>query len=77
MTNKNMYCYDIWEGLFVNNFAINTTNNRMTIHIIFVPGIFLGPTQVAFGYGGSSSSLKSYGHYTKVSGSMSDGKYFL
>lgn len=32
-----------------------------------------GPTQVAFGYGGSSSSLKSYGHYTKVSGSMSDG----
>ncbi|XP_049403786.1 uncharacterized protein LOC125867361 isoform X1 [Solanum stenotomum] len=32
-----------------------------------------GPTQVAFGYGGSSSSLKSYGHYNKVSGSMSDG----
>lgn len=32
-----------------------------------------GLTQVAFGYGGSSSSLKSYGHYNKVSGSMSDG----
>ncbi|XP_055807590.1 uncharacterized protein LOC129876233 isoform X2 [Solanum dulcamara] len=33
-----------------------------------------GPTQVAFGYGGSSSSsLKSYGHHFKVSGSMSHG----
>lgn len=32
-----------------------------------------GPTQVAFGYGGSSSSLNSYGHHNKVLGSMSDG----
>ncbi|MCE3052417.1 hypothetical protein HAX54_052566 [Datura stramonium] len=35
-----------------------------------------GPTQVAFGYGGSSSSLKSYGPlkgHNKVAGSMSDG----
>lgn len=32
-----------------------------------------GPTQVAFGYGGSSSSMKSYGHLKGVAGSMSNG----
>ncbi|PHT64570.1 hypothetical protein T459_28995 [Capsicum annuum] len=35
-----------------------------------------GPTQVAFGYGGSSSSVKSYGPFkghNKVAGAMSDG----
>ncbi|KAK4373100.1 hypothetical protein RND71_008484 [Anisodus tanguticus] len=37
-----------------------------------------GPTQVAFGYGGSSSSLKSYGPLKghKAAGSTSDGKWY-
>ncbi|CAA3022238.1 Hypothetical predicted protein [Olea europaea subsp. europaea] len=37
----------------------------------------VGHTQVAFGYGGSSTSLKSYGaakHINKKLGSSSDGK---